>query len=141
MLEYVTPFEDLVKEAGKIQRFLDESLDDGLVRDNPELVEEHGFKLASYVSRTGKMKADAEHWLSAREGLDIVIKVKHLLTQIPTASANVQNAVIKTVCRDERHLVTWCERLNRTATHQLDWCRSVLSYEKEERRMSNFQRA
>jgi hypothetical protein len=136
----ITPYTQLIEEAQEIQAFLDTELDQGLVQDNPEIIQERGHKLASIISRTGKMKADAEFHLSAREGIDIVVQVKHLLKQIPTASANVQNSILKTVCREERHLLNQVDRLNATATHQLDWCRSVLSYEKEERRASNYQR-
>jgi hypothetical protein len=137
----ITPYNKLIEEAQQIQAFLDTELDQGLVQDNPEIIQERGHKLASIISRTGKMKADAEFHLSTREGIDIVVQVKHLLGQIPTASANVQNAILKTVCREERHLLSQIDRLNATATHQLDWIRSCLSYEKQERMASNYQRA
>ena len=62
-----------------------------------------GNDLAVYIARTGKLLADAK-----------------------------VNAIIDSLCKDEQYLVDWCERLNRTATHQLEWCRTVISKAKAE---------
>jgi hypothetical protein len=43
---------------------------------------------------------------------------------------------VKANCETENFLYNWCERLNRSATHQLDWLRSLVSKEKEEMRLS-----
>jgi hypothetical protein len=45
-------------------------------------------------------------------------------------SSKVQNQLVEGLAADEKYLVDLIERLNRTATHQLDWARSVLSAEK-----------
>ena len=29
--------------------------------------------------------------------------------------------------KEEQYLVDWCERINRTATHQLEWCRTLIA--------------
>ena len=48
------------------------------------------------------------------------------------ATSKAVNAIIDSLCKDEQYLVDWCERLNRTATHQLEWCRTVISKAKAE---------
>jgi Tfp pilus assembly protein PilP len=53
-------------------------------------------------------------------------------------SANVQNALLKSICIDECELVDWIDRLNATCTHQIDALRSILSYVKEEYKNSQF---
>jgi hypothetical protein len=48
----------------------------------------------------------------------------------------VQNSLIDSLCKDEQYLVDWLERLNRAVTHQQEAMRSLLSYEKENLRIS-----
>lgn len=47
-------------------------------------------------------------------------------------SATAVNMIIKSLCKEEQYMVDWCERINRSATHQLDWVRSVISKAKAE---------
>ena len=51
-------------------------------------------------------------------------------------TATAVNALINSICREERYLVDWCERCNRAATHQLSWCVTVISKAKAEMQMS-----
>ena len=51
-------------------------------------------------------------------------------------SATAINKLIDANCEQENYMVNWIERLNRTATHQLDWCRTLVSKAKEEMRTS-----
>jgi hypothetical protein len=56
------------------------------------------------------------------------------------ATATAVNAIIKSLCKQEQYLVDWCERTNRSATHQLDWARTVISKAKAEMQYtSNYQ--
>ena len=135
----ITPFEDLKKEAQEIQEFLDQKIDESLIYDNPGLVMERGFELSAYVSRTGKMKADAKYHLDGKLMIDLTAKVHHLIDHIgPAISAKVQNTIIDSVCKEEQFLLLWCDRLNRSATHQLEWCRSVLASLREESRAATY---
>ena len=55
-------------------------------------------------------------------------------------SGKVQNALVDSICQEEKYLVDWIDRLNATCTHQLDFCRSIISKNKEELRLSNLGR-
>jgi hypothetical protein len=46
------------------------------------------------------------------------------------------NKLIDANCETENYLMNWIERMNRTATHQIDWCRTLISKAKEEMRLS-----
>ena len=63
-------FEELTKEAQKIQDFLEITMS-----DDPQEVIERGSDLQVYMARTGKMLADAKYILNAQkhnETMDIV---------------------------------------------------------------------
>lgn len=125
----ITPFEDLFGEAEAIQEFLEEPTPDEI-----EAIVDRGNELLGYISRTGKMKADAKYYLDKKMKSAIMDQVRELAkTQMP---ASTLNDLIKANCERENFLFNWCDRLNRTATHQLDWLRSLVSKEKEEMRLS-----
>ncbi|GAB6121121.1 hypothetical protein [Dysgonomonas termitidis] len=52
------------------------------------------------------------------------------------ATSKAVNKIIDSLCKEEQYLVNWCERLNRSATHQLEWCRTLISKAKEEMRLA-----
>ena len=126
-MNLITAIEDLQREAQGIQDFLEIS-----VSDNPEEVVQRGNDLSVYIARTGKMCADAEYHRDAVLNSEAV----RILKEQAAAPASVINKMIDAACKETNYLVKWCDRLNRTATHQQDWCRSVLSKAKEEMRLS-----
>lgn len=125
----ITPFEDLLSEAEAIQEFLEEETPSEI-----SLVLMRGNELLAYIARTGKMKADAKYWKEKKTKSAIMDTVKELGKDLMPAST--LNKLIDANCEKESMLLEWCDRLNRTATHQVDWLRSVLSKEKEELRLS-----
>ncbi len=128
---------DIQEMAIEIQSFLDNF--DASV-DVPDAIFERGNQLAAYISLTGKMKADAKYHLSEAKRTGIFSNIEHLSKEAGM-SATAQKELINSLVAAPERLYDWCERLNRTATHQLEWCRSMLSYIKEEinasRGMSN----
>lgn len=122
--------DELKKEAEQIQAYLDIT-----VSGDPEEMSERISTLMSYMSRSGEMLAKAKKILRARKTSEInktiisIAKASHL-------SASVQNALLDSICEEESYLVDWTERINKTCTHQIDGLRSLLSYEKEEMRLS-----
>ena len=124
-------FEELTKEAQKIQDFLEITMS-----DDPQEVIERGSDLQVYMARTGKMLADAKYILNAQKHNETMDIVRDFIID-QKLSAKVQNALIDGLCKDTQYLVDWIERLNASCTHQLDWCRSVNSKNKEEMRLSN----
>ena len=128
-MNQITPFEDLLSEAEAIQEFLEEETPSEI-----SLVLMRGNELLAYIARTGKMKADAKYWKEKKTKSAIMDTVKELGKDLMPAST--LNKLIDANCEKESMLLEWCDRLNRTATHQVDWLRSVLSKEKEEMRLS-----
>lgn len=123
----VTPYKEIVKELEEMDAFLNVTMS-----DNPEEIIERGNDLQVYLARSAKLVADTEYYLNdelKREILKVIETIipKHL-------SATVQNTLVSSIAKDQQYLVKWAERINRTITHQLNWCRSRLSYEKEQLR-------
>lgn len=121
----------LRKEAQEIQDFLEVTMS-----DDPQEVIERGNDLQVCMARTGKMLADAKYMLNKQKHQDTMNIVREFIID-QKLSAKVQNAMIDGICKEWQYLVDWIERLNAACTHQLDWCRSVNSKNKEELRLSN----
>lgn len=126
----ITPKEEILAEVTDIDRFLNITMS-----ENPEEAVQRGNDLAVYMARTGKLLADAKYWFNE------AMKSEVMQTLVETArnskvTATAVNALVNSLCREERYLVDWCERCNRTATHQLSWCVTVISKAKEEMKMS-----
>ena len=119
---------DLTKWSESIQMFLEIT-----VSEDPTEIVERGNQLTVYMAQTGKMLADAKYHQ------DQAVK-NSILQRIETnLSPSTLNKLIDADCEEENYLVNWIERLNRTCTHQLDWCRSTLSKAKEEMRHQSWQ--
>jgi hypothetical protein len=96
-----------------------------------EEVVARGNTLAVYIARSGKLLADAKYHMDERMKSEIFETLK-TAAKTAGATSKATNALIDSLCRDEQYLVTWCDRVNRSATHQLDWCRTLVSKAKTE---------
>ena len=125
----INDIESLEAEARKIQNFLEITMS-----DDPTEAVQRGNDLIVYMSRTGKMLADAKAHLDNKMKSSIMKQLKEIgiAAKIP---ATTLNSLIQASCEKENYLVTWIDRLNRTTVHQLDWCRTVVSKSKEEMRL------
>lgn len=88
-----------------------------------------------YVARTGEMLAEAKRLLRRRKSEEIQNTILTIAKE-NCLSAKVQNALLDSIAEDEAFLVDTLDRLNATATHQLDALRTLLSYEKEALRLN-----
>ncbi len=131
MLEHISTLESLEKEAKEIDTFLNISCSD----DMNEVVG-RGNYLAVHISRTGKMLADSK-WHKDQKLKSSIIKTLQETAKMAGLSVTTINKLIDANCETENYLVNWIDRLNRTATHQLDWCRTLVSKAKEEMRTSS----
>lgn len=127
----MTDYQRLKEEAQQIQEFLEITMS-----DNPQEVIERGNDLQVYMARTGKMLADAKYILNEQKRTETMNVVQEFIID-QKLSARVQNALIDGLCKECQYLVDWIDRLNAACTHQLDWCRSVNSKNKEEMRLNN----
>lgn len=90
-----------------------------------------GNDLAVHIARSGKLLADAKYHLNDKMKNEIFETLREAGKNAKT-SATAVNMIIKSLCKEEQYMVDWCERINRSATHQLDWVRSVISKAKAE---------
>lgn len=127
-------YESLMKEAEQMQSFLEIT-----ISDDPQEVIERGSDLVVYLACSAKMLADAKLLLNEHKKDETLAVVRDFIYD-QKLSAKVQNALIDGLCRQYQYLVDWLDRLNAAITHQLDWCRSVVSKNKEEMRLNNLGR-
>jgi hypothetical protein len=130
MIDFITSYERLLSETGDIQAYAEIT-----PSDNPNEIAQRIVDLGVYIARTGKMLADAKYHLNRKRRDDTMELIEKILGD-KKLSAKVQNSLIDSLCRDEQYLVDWKERLNRAVTHQQDAMRSLLSYERENLRIS-----
>lgn len=129
MLNYISSLEALLTECQSIQTDLEVTLSD----DMNELIE-HGNDLVVYLARTGKMLSDAKYLQDKAINKSIL----NILKDHGNISPSIAKQLIDSTCEKENYLVSWCDRLNRSCTHQIDWIRSVVSKEKEMMKMNHF---
>ena len=127
----MTPFKDLVSEAKEIYEFMDVPIGDDIAEAT-----EKGNLLSVYINRTGHMLAEAKYYLNEAMNSEIVQIIQKMVSA--QYSAKVQNALIDSVCREQRMLVDEIEQLNKTAKYQIEWCRTIISKIKEEMKYNNF---
>lgn len=122
---------NLKEEAQKIQEFLEITMS-----DNPVEITERGSDLVVYLARTSNMLAEARRQLNEAKKNETMSVIRDFIID-QKLSAKVQNALVDGLCSDQQYLVDWIDRLNATCTHQIDWCRTLISKYKEEMRLSN----
>jgi hypothetical protein len=129
-MTHITPIDKLKEEADHIQAFL-EITPSGEVEE----LKQRATDLAVYNCRSGKMLADAKYHLADHlksEVMDII----RFQAKDAYATAKAVNLLCDAVCRDEKYLVDWIERINRATVHQIDLIRTLISYEKEQIRLT-----
>ena len=122
----ITPIESIADELAAIDSYLNitmsEDVQEAVLRGND---------LAVYIARSGKLLADAKYYLNGKKKSEVFDTLRETARRAGATSKAV-NAIIDSLCKEEQYLVDWCERLNRTATHQLEWCRTLISKAKAE---------
>ena len=101
--------------------------------DVNEIVQ-RGNDLIAYLARTTKLLADAKYHKDNKLNSAFIDEIR----KISQLSASVANKYVDSLCKDENYLINWSERLNRTVTHQVDWCRTIVSKNKAEMQNLNF---
>lgn len=118
------------QEAQQIQEYLDIECS-----ENPEEVLERIRAIMPYISRTAYLLAEAKKAYRNKKATEIggtIVKI----AKEQFLSAKAQNALLDSIAEDEAYLVDWLDRLNAAATHQVDALRSILSYEREQLRLT-----
>lgn len=120
----------LQEEAQQIQDYLDITCS-----ENPEEVLERIRAIMPFISRTAFMLAEAKKALRRKKASEISNTIINIAKE-QCLSAKVQNTLIDSIAEEEAYFVDWLDRLNAAATHQVDALRSILSFERENLRIT-----
>jgi hypothetical protein len=123
--------DQILQECKSIQLYLEAEYP----ADNPTACEQRGADLEVYMARSGKMLADAKYWQDEFTNSAITNTLKEALSQQKIWSASIINKKIDALCQPYNYTVNWCERINRSCTHSLDFMRTMISRHKEEMRL------
>jgi hypothetical protein len=123
----VTPPEAIAQELETYQAYLMQEYRSDMYADVIDRMD----TLAGYMARSGKLWADASWHYNKLIDNEIMKCLKDMLHE--TLSTTTVNKLIEAKAKDYKHLLLFAERVNRSATHQLDCMRSVLSSLKAER--------
>ena len=102
---------------------------------SPQEIQERIAATMVYVVRTGELLARAKQALRRKKTFEITNTILAIAKE-QCLSAKVQNALLDSIAEEEAYVVDTLDRLNASATHQLDALRTLLSYEKEALRLN-----
>jgi hypothetical protein len=123
----IDSIEQISIEAEGIQAYLEER-----APDDPSSLIDRGNELSVYIARTGKLLADAKY----HHDIELSSSIVRELGKQCGCPASVLKSLVESSCARTSMLVNTLERMNRTAVHQQEWIRTVISYTKEEMRSS-----
>lgn len=128
MIVQIASIEEIVKELKIIQSEIEIELSEDI-----QQAIDRGNYCSAQLARTGKLLADAKLIRDRKLSSEVVTNLKKVVA-LPASTAN---KYVDALCFDENYLVNWCERVNRSCTHQLDWCRTLISKAKAEMQSFN----
>lgn len=117
--------EELITAAEKMQAYLE--LKPG---SEPNDLIERAENLAVLMAKSGQCLADARYIQEMVVNGAIMEALQKAYEE--KLSPSTINKFVTTAARENNHLVNWLDRINATATHQIDAIRSILSYRKSE---------
>ena len=123
MILQISTLEEIESGCQEIQDTLKTTVSD----DANECVT-FGIDLSVLLARSSKMIADAKFHKDEAVKNSIVKEVGSSLG-VP---ASILKMLIDASCKRENYLVNWCERLNASLTHSIDFLRTVISKQKAE---------
>ena len=115
-------------EIEQYQSFLEEP-----ISEEVEAAFQKGNELVVIIARTGYLFADFKRTLNGKMQSEVMKSLKKIANETPFATSRTVNALIDSLCREERFMVDWTERINKSATHQLEYIRTIISYAKQEK--------
>lgn len=132
-LDHINSLEELEAECIAIDKILAIT-----ISEQPAEALERGSDLAVYIARTGKMMCDAKYHQDNAKTEAIIQGVNAKLAA--QLSATSFNEYVRSCIKNENFIANWTERLHRTCEKQWEWCRSILSYAKEEMKLGGYQK-
>lgn len=125
--------ERLLEEAEKMQNYLEIECSDNIAE-----VIERIRTLSVYLARSGSMLAEAKRIYRRKVTSEIANTIIEIAKE-NYLSAKAQNALVNAIGEDEAFLVDKLDRINSACVHQIDALRSILSFEKEQLKTSEYQ--
>lgn len=119
--------EQILENLAIYQNQLDEKM-----IDEPDQIVEQLTVAESIMVNSGKLLADAKYWLNEAMHTETITTLKELAKNDKHITSTAVNQIIKSLCKQQQYLVDWSERINRSATHRADYCRSIMSKHKAE---------
>jgi len=105
---------------------------DTMLVDDPNVVVDEIIIAENIMVNSGKLLADAKYWLNEAMHSDTINTMKMLTKEQPKITSTAINQIVKSLCKDQQYLVDFADRINRSATHRADYCRSIMSKHKAE---------
>lgn len=122
----IIPCDQIQDSLIEIQDFLEKEYD----ADNGTAVVERAQKIEGYMAYTGKLLADAKYHYNNVFESGFIEAIK----QNVGVSASTLNKYLDSIVKDYQYLVDWCDRVNRSCTHSVDFSRTIISKLKQEMR-------
>ena len=119
----------LTSEAAEVQGFLTLP-----PTDVGDILAERLGMCNVYIASTGRMLAEAKALLDAA----LVESFERYGSKVEKLGAQMGGKVLLSYCKDENFIVNWIERENRALVHQADNLRTLISYAKENIRISRY---
>lgn len=129
MNNLITDLQSIKNELVIIQNYLEITPSEEITE-----IEDRGNQLIVYIARTSKLLADAKYHKNEKLNSTFVNDIK----KISGLSPSLANKFVDSLCKDENHLIDWCERLNRASTHGYEWTRSLMSKATAEWKYNHF---
>jgi len=117
--------EEIQEKAGKMQSYLE--LKSG---SEPNDLIERAENLAILIAKSGQCLADAKYLQDNIVNGAIMEALQKAYEE--RLSPSTINKFVLTAAKEFNYLVNWLDRINATATHQLDAVRTLISYRKAE---------
>jgi len=102
------------------------------VSEELSLVVERGKDLTVIIARSSYLMAETKRTLNEKLQSEVMMSLREIARETPFATSRTVNALIDSLCREERFIYEWTERINRTATHQIEFIRTLISLAKQE---------
>ena len=120
--------EELLLKADKFQKYLEEK-----TGSEPNDLITRAENLSILIAQSGQCLADAKYLQDTVINGAIMEAIQKFYSD--KLSPSTVNKFVTTAAKEANYLVNWLDRINATATHQLEGIRSILSYRKAEMSM------
>lgn len=124
--------EQIEQSLNEIQPFIEADY----TADNMDAVITRAQQLEIYLAQSSKLLADAKFNYSEFMNSNFIQGIKDAVkVNMPIS---LTNKYMESLCRDLKYQVDWCDRVNATITHELDFSRTLISKIKMEMNALNF---